>query len=122
MHMWMNIVLALIIIIIVLLLMALLLLLAIQVIDLGSSGKRVGKIKDDVAAEPISPGSCSRAEGRKVWHDSPMPKRRAPRRLADTYTFPGFRPQQTVQGIFGDPQARLIRLTRRGKKTLCGLC
>jgi hypothetical protein len=45
-----------------------------------------------------------------------MPKTRLPRRLADTYTFPNFRPLQTIQGLFGDPEARLIRLVRRGKK------
>ena len=41
------------------------------------------------------------------------PKRR---RLADAYTFPGFRPLERVQGLFGDPRARLITLARRGKK------
>ncbi len=41
------------------------------------------------------------------------PKRR---RLADAYTFPGFRPLERVQGLFGDPKARLITLVRRGKK------
>ena len=40
------------------------------------------------------------------------------RRLWDTYRFPGFRPQHTVSGIFGDPKARVIRLVRRGKKRL----
>ena len=45
-----------------------------------------------------------------------MPKTRKPRRLADTYTFPGFHPLAYVQGIFGDPQARLITLVRRRKK------
>jgi hypothetical protein len=45
-----------------------------------------------------------------------MPKTRKPRRLADTYTFPGFNPLAYVQGIFGDPQARLITLVRRTKK------
>lgn len=45
-----------------------------------------------------------------------MPKSRKPRRLADAYRFPGFRPLQQLQGIFGDPQARLITLIRRGKK------
>ena len=44
------------------------------------------------------------------------------RRLADAYTFPGFRPLQRVQGMFGDPRARLITLVRRGKKTICGSC
>jgi len=38
------------------------------------------------------------------------------RRLADAYTFPGFRPLQRVRGLFGEPGARLIRLVRRGKK------
>lgn len=38
------------------------------------------------------------------------------RRLADAYTFPGFRPLQRVQGMFGDPSARLVTLVRRGKK------
>lgn len=38
------------------------------------------------------------------------------RKLWDTYRFPGFRPAPTVTGIFGDPKARIIRLTRRGKK------
>ena len=42
-----------------------------------------------------------------------LPKRR---RLADAYTFPGFRPLERVQGLFGDPRARLITLVRRGKK------
>jgi transposase len=51
-----------------------------------------------------------------------MSKTRKPRRLADTYTFPGFHPLAYVQGIFGDPQARLITLVRRTKKTVCGTC
>lgn len=42
------------------------------------------------------------------------------RRLWDTYRFPGFRPQHTVKGIFGDPKARVVRLVRRGKKRLVG--
>jgi hypothetical protein len=45
-----------------------------------------------------------------------MSKTRPRRRLADTYTFPNFRPLQSIQGLFGDPEARLIRLIRRGKK------
>src|SRR5256714_14901825 len=40
------------------------------------------------------------------------------RRLWDAYCFPGFRPQPTVCGVFGDPIARVIRLTRRSKKRL----
>ncbi|MEP6934733.1 MAG: hypothetical protein ABI988_12460, partial [Nitrospirota bacterium] len=37
------------------------------------------------------------------------------RHLGDTYRFPGFRPTPTVQGLFGDPKARIVRLQRRGK-------
>jgi hypothetical protein len=36
--------------------------------------------------------------------------------LSDSYRFPGFTPQRTVVGIFGDSYARVIQLTRRGKK------
>src|SRR5674476_387999 len=42
------------------------------------------------------------------------------RRLWDTYTFPGFRPQPTVRGVFGDPKVRLITLARRAKKRFAG--
>src|SRR5271156_720042 len=38
------------------------------------------------------------------------------RRLWDTYWFPGFRPEPTVRGIFGDPKAVVIGLKRRSKK------
>jgi len=38
------------------------------------------------------------------------------RRLWDTYRFPGFRPEHTVSGIFGDPKARVVRLVRTEKK------
>src|SRR5262249_31354355 len=40
------------------------------------------------------------------------------RRLWDTYSFSGFRREQTVRGIFGDPSARVITLKRRSKKRL----
>src|SRR6516162_9177540 len=40
------------------------------------------------------------------------------RRLWDAYCFPGFRPQPTVHGVFGDPKARVIKLKRRSKKRL----
>ena len=36
--------------------------------------------------------------------------------LWDIYTFPGFYPEHTVLGIYGDPRARVIGLLRRGKK------
>ena len=42
-----------------------------------------------------------------------MSKRKS---LLDAYRFPGFRPKATIQGIFGDPKARVIRLERRQKK------
>ncbi len=38
------------------------------------------------------------------------------RRLTDAYVFPGFRPQPTVRGVFGDPKACVITLVRRSKK------
>ena len=44
-----------------------------------------------------------------------------PRRLLDAYRFPGFRPQATIKGVFGDPKARVISLVRQ-KKTVCGCC
>src|SRR6202521_2851612 len=40
------------------------------------------------------------------------------RRLWDAYCFPGFRPERTVRGIFGDPKARIVTLKRRSKKRL----
>ena len=40
--------------------------------------------------------------------------------LTDVYRFPGFRPLSTIRGIFGDPKARVIRLSRRGKKQNVG--
>ena len=58
--------------------------------------------------------------GRKSWHDVRMAKIRKRRRLTDAYRFDGFRTQETVQGIFGDPQARLITLIRRTKKRSAG--
>ncbi len=36
--------------------------------------------------------------------------------LSELYRFPGFRPRKTVNGIFGDSNARVIKLSRRGKK------
>ena len=38
------------------------------------------------------------------------------RRLTDAYTFPGFRAQPVVRGIFGDSKACIIDLVRRSKK------
>lgn len=38
------------------------------------------------------------------------------KRLLDAYRFAGFRPQEEVRGIFGDPMARVITLVRRSKK------
>jgi transposase len=51
-----------------------------------------------------------------------MPKLTKTKRLRDSYRFPGFHPALTVVGLFGDPHARVIRLTRRSKKTMCGVC
>ena len=49
-----------------------------------------------------------------------MPTARRPRRLWDAYRFAGFRPSPTGIGIFGDPQARILTLTRRSKKRPVG--
>jgi hypothetical protein len=45
-----------------------------------------------------------------------MPKLIKTKRLRDSYRFPGFHPALTVTGLFGDPHARVISLTRRSKK------
>ena len=42
------------------------------------------------------------------------------KRLWDLYRFPGFYPEHTVFGLFGDPRTRVIRLRRRGKKQSVG--
>ena len=41
---------------------------------------------------------------------------RKDKRLWDAYRFPGFSPEHTLSGIFGDSRARIIGLIRRGKK------
>ena len=38
------------------------------------------------------------------------------KQLHDLYRFPGFVPQPTIRGIFGDPLAVVITLQRRRKK------
>src|ERR1700752_4137881 len=60
--------------------------------------------------------------GASIWHPRRM-TRTAKRalRLLDSYCFPGFRPGQTVCGVFGDPKARVIRLNRRSKKRLAAV-
>src|SRR5271156_6528042 len=45
-----------------------------------------------------------------------MPKLTKTKRLRDSYRFPGFHPALIISGMFGDPRARVIRLTRRSKK------
>ncbi len=40
--------------------------------------------------------------------------------LSELYHFPGCKPKRTVHGVFGDPHARVIKLTRQGKKLLVG--
>ena len=44
-----------------------------------------------------------------------MPTPKPKRLLSDTYAFPGFRPEPTVRGVFGDPTARAIPLKQRSK-------
>ena len=41
-------------------------------------------------------------------------------RLRDFYSFPGFTPNATVQGVFGDPYAVVVTLRRRPKKRSAG--
>lgn len=41
---------------------------------------------------------------------------RKKRSLYDAYHFAGFKPQHRISGIFGDPNALVIKLTRQGKK------
>lgn len=41
--------------------------------------------------------------------------------MLDAYRFPGCRPLAGIQGIFGDPKARVIRLQRRQKKQYAGV-
>ncbi len=38
------------------------------------------------------------------------------KRLIDAYRFAGFRPLESVRGIFGDPKAHIVTLVRRSKK------
>ena len=38
------------------------------------------------------------------------------RRLLDEYQFSGVRPRSAIQGMFGDPKARVIRFGRAEKK------
>jgi hypothetical protein len=38
------------------------------------------------------------------------------RQLRDAYRFPGFVAQAAVRGVFGDPKAVVVKLTRRQKK------
>ena len=45
-----------------------------------------------------------------------MPESAKKKRLRDSYRFPGFHPSRSVRGLFGDPRARVIALTRRSKK------
>jgi len=42
------------------------------------------------------------------------------RRLLDEYRFPGFVPRAEIQGVFGDPKARVIQLERIQKKQSAG--
>jgi lipopolysaccharide/colanic/teichoic acid biosynthesis glycosyltransferase len=42
------------------------------------------------------------------------------RRLVDAYAFPGFRAGAAMRGRFGDPQTRIVSLSRRAKKRAVG--
>jgi hypothetical protein len=45
-----------------------------------------------------------------------MPVSTKPKSLLDAYRFAGVRPKARLRGVFGDPKARIITLTRRSKK------
>jgi hypothetical protein len=45
-----------------------------------------------------------------------MPNPTKSKRLVDAYRFTGFRPLEKIKGVFGDPLARVVTLTRRSKK------
>ena len=45
-----------------------------------------------------------------------VPRMKIVKRLSDEYRFPGFLPEVTLKGLFGDPCARIITLIRRQKK------
>jgi hypothetical protein len=47
-----------------------------------------------------------------------MPTSTKRKRLLDAYRFAGFRPLEQLRGVFGDPLARVLTLTRRSKKQL----
>ena len=47
-----------------------------------------------------------------------MPNKPKRKRLLDAYRFEGFRPLGQLQGVFGDPKARVITLVRQSKKLL----
>ena len=53
---------------------------------------------------------------RGIWHDVSMTTSSKRKRLLDAYRFIGFRPLEHLEGLFGDPKARLITLVRRSKK------
>ncbi len=38
------------------------------------------------------------------------------RTLSELFSFPGFRVQQRLSGLFGDPQVRIVDLARRKKR------
>lgn len=38
------------------------------------------------------------------------------RTLSELFAFPGFRVRQRLNGVFGDPQARIIDMARRKKR------
>ena len=88
---------------------------------IGSSGNRVDESNGKCGLKPHGYWVFEVSEGGWIGHHFPMANSsKRQRRLWDTYTFPGFRPQPTVRGVFGDPKARIITLARRAKKRFAG--
>jgi hypothetical protein len=65
------------------------------------------------SGRPVNKGIYGVAKGVNFWHDLGMKKTR---RLVDEYQYPGFRPLSKINGVYGDPNAVMIRLMRRQKK------
>jgi hypothetical protein len=59
------------------------------------------------------PGRIGLFSSQRTCHDARMENHK---RLVDIYSFPGFIPQPTVRGIFGEPLAVVITLRRCRKK------
>jgi hypothetical protein len=58
--------------------------------------------------------------GAQIGYVWVMPKSSRERQLREAYRFAGFFPANTVYGVFGNPQVRVLALHRRQKKQAVG--